>query len=158
MYKTRLNTVSKPINRVKTGNSLHLRRTIRMANSTILHSDVAATNIQSSADRFIPPLDFYSLCFPRSGEENSRKNYTKCTCGTGVGQGLVGAVTAICGTGVGQGLVGALTAICGTGVGQGLVGAAIRTEAKDARMATERTKRKERFTGGLLFHAQICAR
>jgi hypothetical protein len=46
---------------VKTGKFLHLRRMIRTANRAVLPSEVAATNIQSSADRFISPLDFYSL-------------------------------------------------------------------------------------------------
>src|ERR1035437_5099423 len=57
------------MNVVKTEKSLHLRRTIRTVNRAVLPSEVAATNIQSSADRFISPLDFYSLRFQRLGTE-----------------------------------------------------------------------------------------
>jgi hypothetical protein len=48
---------------VKTGNSLHLRRIIRIENRTALPRKPAAHNAQSSADRFIPPREFYSLLF-----------------------------------------------------------------------------------------------
>src|SRR5271157_4267785 len=88
-------TVSKPMYAVKTGKTIHLRRMIKTANRTVLPSAVAATNNQSSVDRCISPLDFYSLRFYMPKAERNIENNARSDCGTGTGHGFVGAALRI---------------------------------------------------------------
>jgi hypothetical protein len=104
---------------------------IRTANRAVLPSEVAATNIQSSADRFISPLDFYSLRFYRPKIERSIEINVLIDCGTGTGHGLLGALEPVI--------------VCGTGTGQGFDGAAWRTGVMDARTTTTKAIRRDFF-------------
>jgi len=129
---------------VKTGKTIHLRRMIKTANRTVLPSAVAATNNQSSVDRCISPLDFYSLRFYRPKAERNIENNVCIDCGTGTDKELVGAENAT-------------VFNCGTGTGHGFVGAALRIEAVDARTTTTRAIRRDFFMGSPLL-AHDCAR